>query len=134
MDMKKNMNVEEFERFLDMLSEHGYKKGYDYIHKREQWYKSFGRDKNLYEEGRSLYQVFVNVFDWRPYHDMEPDLKRFGKDFSVTVTVMVSRTIDEVPISLDFDGFTSVRDVEEKAKHFYIYVNSLFTVPPKEEA
>lgn len=132
--MKKNMNVEEFERFLDMLSEHGYAKGYDYIHKREQWYKSFGRDKNLYEEGRSLYQVFVNVFDWRPYHDREPDLKRFGKDFSVTVTVMVSRTIDEVPITLDFDGFTSVKDVEEKAKHFYIYVNSLFTVPPKEEA
>lgn len=127
------MTTKEFEVFTGMLKEHGYKKGRDYIYDREQWYKPFGKGENPYEERRSLYQVLFNVFDWRKYWSRDPELMRQDKAFSVTVTVSVSRVIDEVPIELHFDKIDGIEEVERRAEGFFKYVEGCFEVPEIEK-
>ena len=86
------------------------------------WWKSFGKDCNHYEEGRSLYQVLLNVYDWTKYWDRDPMLRKCNKCASITATVSVSRTIDEPSISLNWDLKNSefvLKDMEDKAFEFY---------------
>ena len=127
------MTTKEFEAFKATLKEHGYKKGRDYIYDREQWYKPFGKGENPYEERRSLYHVLFNVYDWRKYWDRDPELMRQDKAFSVTVTVSVSRVIDEVPVELVFDKFDSIEEVERRAEAFFKLVEAHFEVPEIEK-
>lgn len=127
------MTTKEFEVFTAMLEEHGYKKGYDWIYEREHWYKPFGKDKNPYDEGRSLYQVFFNVYDWSKYWDRDPSLRKLGKAYSVSVKVSVSRVIDETPVELVFDEFDSVEEVERRAEAFFKLVDEHFDVPEIEK-
>ena len=98
------------------------------------WWKSFGKDCNHYEEGRSLYQMLLNVYDWRKYWDRDPSLRKFNKAASITATVSVSRTIDEPSIALTWDlkGELDLKDIEKKAAEFFAYVDESFGAPPKE--
>lgn len=127
------MTLAELEKIELYLKENGYRKGDYPMHCNSDyyWYKAFGKDSNHYEEGRSLYQVFLNVYDWRKFQSREPNLK----DASITATVSVSRTIDERSIDLSWDlkkGF-DLKDIEDKAWEFFKYVDENFSVPPKEE-
>lgn len=131
------MTWAELEKVELYLKENGYRKCEHPTHCNADyyWWKSFGKDSNHYEEGRSLYQVFLNVYDWRKYFDRDPLLREFNKDASITATVSVSRTIDERSIALSWDlkdGF-NLKDIEDKAYKFWRYVEESFGVPPKEE-
>ena len=132
------MNRQELERIESILEENGYRKGDYPMHCNSDyyWWKSFGKDCNHYEEGRSLYQVLLNVYDWTKYWDRDPMLRKCNKCASITATVSVSRTIDEPSISLNWD-FTKkefdLKDIEDKAFEFFKYVNENFSCPPKNE-
>ena len=100
------------------------------------WWKPFGKDSNPYEEGRSLYQVMLNVYDWRKYWDRDPSLRKFNKAASITASVHISRTINERGIELNWDLNSDkfdLKNIEDKAYKFWRYVEESFGVPPKEE-
>ena len=131
------MSWEELEKIEAYIKENGYRNGGEPYHcsADHYWYKSFGKEDNPYEEGRSLWQVFLNVYDWRKYWDREPSLRKFNKAASITATVSVSRTIDERSITLSWDLANDefdLKDIEDKAYKFFKYVDESFGKPPKE--
>ena len=131
------MSWEELEKVEAYLKENGYRKGGKPYHCNADhyWYKSFGKEDNPYEENRALWQVFINVYDWRKYWDSDPSLRKFSKGASVTVTIHVSRTIGEVGVELNFDlkdDKLDLKDIEDKAYCFWRYVEDCFGAPPKE--
>lgn len=131
------MNRKELGRIESILYENGYRKGDYPMHCNSDyyWWKSFGKDCNHYEEGRSLYQVLLNVYDWTKYWDRDPMLRKFDKCASITATISVSRTIDEPSISLNWDlkgNKFKLKDIEDKGFEFFKYVNENFGAPPKE--
>lgn len=131
------MTWAELEKVEAYLKENGYRNGGKPYHCNADhyWYKAFGKGDNPYEEGRSLWQVFINVYDWRKYWDRDPSLRKFNKAASITVTVSVSRTIDEPSIALTWDlkNGVDLEDIEDKAFEFFKYVNENFGAPPKDE-
>jgi hypothetical protein len=131
------MSWAELEKIEWYLKENGYRNGGKPYHCNADhyWYKAFGKDCNHYEEGRSLYQVFLNVYDWRKYWDRDPSLRKFNKAASITATISVSRTIDEPSIALTWDlhDVINLNDIEDKAFEFFKYVNENFGAPPKDE-
>ena len=131
------MTWEELEKVEAFLKENGYRKSDYPMHCNSDyyWWKAFGKDCNHYEEGRSLYQVFLNVYDWRKYWDRDPALRKFNKAASITTTIHVSRTVYEVGVELKFDltdDKLDLNDIEDKAFEFFKYVNENFGAPPKE--
>ena len=82
-----------------------------------------------------MYQLLLNVYDWRKYWDRDPYLRESNKAASITATVSVSRTIDEPSISLTWDlkDGVDLKDIEDKAYNFWRYVEDYFGAPPKEE-
>lgn len=131
------MTWEELEKVESYLKENGYRKSDCPMHCNSDyyWWKSFGKDCNHYDEGRSLYQVLLNVYDWRKYWDRDPSLRKSNKCASITATVSVSRTIDEPSIALTWDlkDGINLEDIEDKAFEFFKYVNDNFGAPPKYE-
>lgn len=132
------MTWEELEKIESYLKENGYRKGDYPMHCNSDyyWWKPFGKDSNHYEEGRSLYQVFLNVYDWRKYWDREPSLREFNKAASITASVHISRTIDERAIELNWDLNSDkfdLKDIEDKAYKFFKYVDENFDVQLKEK-
>lgn len=130
----KTMSWEELEKVEAFLKENGYRKGGKpyYCNADYYWYKPFGKDCNHYEEGRSLYQVLLNVYDWREFQYKDPNLN----DIGLTITIHVSRTVYEIGITCNFDIKKSVfdlKDIEDKAFGFFKYVNENFGAPPKDE-
>lgn len=131
------MTWKELEMIESYLKENGYRKGGKAYHCNADyyWYKSFGKEDNPYEEGRSLWQVFLNVYDWRKYWDRDPFLRISNKCASITASIHISRTIDEGRIELNWDlteaGF-DLKDIEDKAYKFWQYVEESFGAPPKE--
>ena len=131
------MTWEELEKIELYLKENGYRNGGEPYHCNADhyWYKAFGKENNPYEAGRSLWQVLLNVYDWRKYWDRDPSLREFNKAASITATVSVSRTIDERPIALTWDlkDVVDLKDIEDKAYKFFKYVDENFGLAPKEE-
>lgn len=131
------MTLAELEKIELYLKENGYRNGGEPYHCNADhyWYKAFGNEDNPYEAGRSLYQVFLNVYDWRKYFDRDPLLREFNKDASITATVSVSRTINEPSIALSWDlkDRFDLKNIEDKACKFFKYVDENFGVPHKED-
>ena len=131
------MTWEELEKIEAYLKENGYRKGDYPMHCNSDyyWYKAFGKEDNPYEENRALWQVLLNVYDWRKYWDRDPSLREFNKAASITATVSVSRTLDERPIALTWDlkEVVDLKDIEDKAYKFWRYIEESFGKPPKEE-
>ena len=132
------MSLEELKKIGSYLKENGYRKGDYPMHCNSDyyWWKPFGKDSNPYEEGRSLYQVMLNVYDWRKYWDRDPSLRKFNKAASITASVHISRTINERGIELNWDLNSDkfdLKNIEDKAYKFWRYVEESFGVPPKEE-
>lgn len=127
------MTWAELEKVESYLKENGYRKGdYPYHCNADYyWYKAFGKEDNPYEANRSLWQVFINVYDWRQFQYCARNLK----DASITATVHISRTIDERAIELNWDltdGF-DLKDIEDKAYKFFKYVDESFGAPTKDD-
>lgn len=128
------MTWEELEKIESYLKENGYRNGGQPYHCNADyyWYKAFGKEDNPYEENRALWQVFINVYDCRRFQYCDPNLK----DASITASIHISRTINEVGIRLDWDltkdGF-NLKDIEDKAYKFWRYVEESFGTPPKDE-
>ena len=132
------MTWEELDKIELYLKDNGYRNGGEPYHCNADhyWYKAFGKEDNLYEENRSLWQVFLNVYDWRKYWDRDPIFREFNKAASITATVSVSRTIDERSIALSFDLANDefdLKDIEDKAYNFWRYIEESFGAPPKDE-
>lgn len=127
------MTWEELEKVEAFLKEMGYRNSGKPYHCNADhyWYKAFGKEDNPYEENRALWQVFINVYDWRRFQCRDANLK----DAGLTVTVHISRTIDEVGMSLNFDlkdDKFDLNDIEDKAYWFWRYIEESFDSPPKE--
>lgn len=127
------MTWEELEKVEAFLKEMGYRNGGKPYHCNADhyWYKAFDKKDNPYEEDRALWQVFINVYDWRKFQYRDTNLK----DAGLTVTVHVSRTIYEVGMSLNFDikdDNFDLNDIEDKAYWFWRYIEESFDSPPKE--
>ena len=124
------MTWEELEKIESLLKENGYRNGGKPYHCNADyyWYKAFGKEDNPYEKNRALWQVFINVYDWRKFWDRDPSLRKFNKAASITATVSVSRTIDEPSIALTWDlkDGINLNDIEDKAFEFFLYVNENF--------
>lgn len=132
------MTWEELEKIESYLKENGYRSGGKPYHCNADhyWYKPFGKEDNPYEENRSLWQVFINVYDWRKYRDRDPYLAQIKRDASLTVSIHISRTINEGGKELDWDltdGEFDLRDIEDKAYKFWRYVEESFGEPKKRE-
>ena len=127
------MTWEELEKIESYLKENGYRKGDYPMHCNSDyyWYKAFGKEDNPYEANRSLWQVFINVYDWHKFQYCARNLK----DASITATVHISRTIDERAIELNWDltDVFDLKDIEDKACKFWRYVEESFGAPPKDE-
>ena len=65
----KAMTWAELEKVEAFLKENGYRNGGKPYHcsADHYWYKAFGKEENPYEENRALWQVFINVYDWRRF-------------------------------------------------------------------
>ena len=127
------MTWEELEKVEAFLKEMGYRNGGKPYHCNADhyWYKAFGKEDNPYEENRALWQVFINVYDWRRFQCRDANLK----DAGLTVTIHISRTIGEVGMSLNFDlkdDKFDLNDIEDKAYWFWRYIEESFDSPPKE--
>lgn len=127
------MNWTELENVEAFLKERGYRNGGKPYHCNADhyWYKAFGKEDNPYKEDRALWQVFINVYDWRRFQCRDANLK----DAGLTVTVHISRTIHEVGMSLNFDlkdDKFDLNDIEDKAYWFWRYIEESFDSPPKE--
>lgn len=127
------MTWEELEKIESFLKENGYRNGGKPFHCNADhyWYKAFGKEDNAYEANRALWQVFINVYDWRRFQYREPNLQ----DASITVSIHISRTINEVGIELNFDlkgDELDLKAIENKAYNFWRYVEDYFGAPPKE--
>lgn len=127
------MTQKELEKVEAYLKENGYREGGKPYHCNADhyWYKAFGKEDNPYQENRALWQVFFNVYDWRSFQCREPNLK----DASITASIHISRTINEVGIELNFDLKDDKLDlnaIEDKAYNFWRYVEDYFGAPPKE--
>lgn len=123
------MTWKEYEKLESFFKENGYKMGGRPYHCNADyyWYKPFGKEDNPYEDGRALWQVFINVYDWRKFKERDPYLD----DFALTVTIAVSRTVHEVAITCNFDikeGDFDLKAFEDKAYNFYQYVSDNFKV------
>lgn len=132
------MTWEELKKIELYLKESGYRNGGEpyYCNADHYWYKAFGREDNPYEAGRPLWQVFLNVYDWRKYWDRDPSLRKFNKGASITASVHISRTINEGGIELNWDLNSDkfdLKDIEDKAYKFWRYVEESFGAPPKDE-
>jgi hypothetical protein len=124
----------ELEKVEAFLKEKGYRNGGKPYHCNADhyWYKSFGKEDNPYEENRALWQVFINVYDWRRFQYRDPNLN----DASLTVSIHISRTIEEVGIELNFDLKDDKLDldsIENKAYCFWRYVEENFGAPQMRE-
>lgn len=124
------MTWAELEKVEAFLKENGYRSGGKPYHCNADhyWYKAFGKEDNPYEENRALWQVFINVYDWRRFQCRDANLK----DAGLTVTIHISRTIGEVGMSLNFDlkdDKFDLNDIEDKAYCFWRYVEESFGAP-----
>ena len=131
--MYKFVTWEELEKIEAFLKENGYRNGGEPMHTNADhyWYKAFGKEDNPYEENRALWNVFINVYDWRRFQCRDKNLK----DASLTVTIRVSRTVYECGVELNFDlkdDKLDLKDIENRAYNFWRYVEDYFGVPPKE--
>ena len=127
------MTWAELEKVEAFLKEKGYRNGGKPYHCNADhyWYKAFGKEDNPYAENRALWQVFFNVYDWRRFQYCDPNLK----DASITASIHISRTIDEIGIELNFDlkdDRLDLKDIEDKAYNFWRYVEESFGAPSKE--
>lgn len=127
------MTWAELEKVEAFLKENGYRNGGKPYHCNADyyWYKAFGKEDNPYQENRALWQVLLNVYDWRKFKDRDPYLD----DSAITVTIDVSRTVYEVGITCNFDlqdDIVDLKDIEDKAYNFWRYVEDYFGAPSKE--
>ena len=127
------MTWAELEKVEAYLKENGYRNGGEPTHTNADhyWYKAFGKGDNPYQENRALWQVFINVYDWRRWQHVD----RMLKDAGLTVTIHVSRTVYECGIALDYDvkdDKFDLKNIEDKAYKFWRYVEDNFGAPPKE--
>lgn len=127
------MTWDELQEFEALLKEEGFKKGVDTYgtsHCDYLWYKGYGKKGNMYEDGRSLFNIFINVYDWRKFHNRDPYLKELHKDASVTVRVSVSRMITECGKDFTYDCKEDVDlgSIIEAAWKFYHFVDETFEI------
>lgn len=133
------MTFERLQEIESLLKERGYRNGGHCYHCNADyyWYKPFGKEDNPYEPNRALWQVFLNVYDWRKYRNTDPYCGQEEHAVSITVTIDVSRTIDEVAKRLEFDlkdgRDIDLNSIEDKAYCFWRYIEESFGAPQMRE-
>lgn len=118
------MTQEELTNFQKRLEKRGYRRYLShYKESSYAYYKSFGRDENVYDEDRSLYQIAFQVYDFSPFKDRNDGFKE--NPYSVSPEILISRTIDErIDVALHHDhlglDIERIEDFAEKLIKFII--------------
>ena len=124
------MTTQQFYVLEGLLQEKGYKFYNGHLTSEDfYYYKPFGKGDNLYEEGRSNYQILFRVWDWTQYAHRPKD-----NDYGIDVTIMASRTADErAELELLYDG-QPISYFENKAESFYEWVTKNFEIEKDEKS
>lgn len=126
------MTKEEYKKLEKKLIEAGYKQYPSSSEADHEFYKSFGKDINKYQKGRSLYQICINVYDFSDYATRDNNLA--NNPISAYPTLMVSRTTDE---RLDFEMHhideIDIESIESIGEKFFQFVEDNFKVEQREE-
>lgn len=115
------MTIQEYKSFVEKLEQKGYRQYPPHNTADKAFYKSFGKGNNKYDEDRSNYQICYSLWDFSPYKD------RDFNPYSFSVTILVSRVIDE---RLDLEvgrygiDITNIDEVETFAENFFKWVDS----------
>lgn len=127
------MTQKELTKFQKRLEKRGYRR-YLYHHEGVSYayFKSFGRDENVHDEDRSLYQIAFKVYDFSPFEDRNDYFRE--NPYSVSPEIMISRTIDE---RIDFnlhhtDLGLDIERIEEFASEIMKFIAERIN-PPKDE-
>lgn len=127
------MTQKELTNFQKRLEKRGYRR-YPSHHEGASYayFKSFGRDENVHDEERSLYQIAFQVYDFSPFEDRNDWFKE--NPYSVYPEIMISRTIDE---RIDFnlhhtDLGLDIKRIEEFASEIMKFIAERIN-PPKDE-
>ena len=121
------MKAEQYIQLKNELDERGYR-CQDYAISSDAshaFYKPFGKYSNPYDdEGRSCYQVFYEVYDYRPF------APRAATDYGIEVRLAVSRTSnDRVDLILPYEG-QPISYFENLADSFYEWVDKNIKIEP----
>lgn len=109
------MTKKEYFILKENLLNNGYQKGSPMLNEDECYYKPVGRERNHYEEGRCLYQIFFHIWDFTKYTDPL---------FGCEISVMVSRTVeDRVELNLSPDKI-SIPRIERQAEAFFQFTEN----------
>lgn len=128
------MKREEFEKFEMRLVENGYKKYSGHNSADFSYFKSFGRDENIYEEDRSLYQICFSVYDFSKYARRDKYL--LENPIGIQVTLMVSRVISEridLDITSDSVSDTDIERVEQLGESLFKWTEENIRIETKTE-
>ena len=117
------MTQEEYNKLVTELQRRGYRKypSPRFMKDSWAWFKSFG--KSAYEEGRSNYQVCLDVIVFSSYADCEPRFKEAS--YGIEPLVLISRTVDErVDLLLSHAKVkgNNIDEIERLAESFYKWV------------
>lgn len=113
------MTKEELIEFEKDLKQNGYNEYYFYNNADSNYFKSFGKNKNKYEEGRSLYQVAFSIYDYSKYNNI--NLK--DNPVNIQPTIMISRTINErIDLEITLHNNVNIKRIEELAESLYKWV------------
>lgn len=123
------MNKEQYNLIEKYLLDKGYTRGNGQL-RRADWclYKAFGKNDNIWEEDRSLYQILLYVYDYGSISNVP---KEYKDKVGIEVDIMVSRTIDE-NLNLITDWRfpdTTIMEIENLAEDFYKFVCNRYPNP-----
>lgn len=123
------MTKKELDKFEKTLEGKGYKRYSPLNNAKYSWFKSFGESK--YEEDRCNYQIAFHIYDFTPYIDRDPNLKK--RPYSCQAGVLLSRTIDErVDVDLVTSTYKDIDKVEMFAEKFFEFAEQNIELPKRD--
>ena len=123
------MTQKELTNFQKRLEKRGYRRhashheGASYA-----YYKSFGRDENVHDEDRSLYQIAFQVYDFSPFEDRNDWFKE--NPYSVSPEILISRTIERIDVGLHHaDTGLDIERIEDFAEKLIKFIIKEVPIP-----
>ena len=118
--MKLQFNKEDFDVFLQHLTDNGFRKYNGKLHSEDYYMaKTLLRTEDADGDSRSVLQLFFSVYDFSIYPQIS-DITPIHPQ----AEIHVSRNIDErIDLLIDDDKFKSILELEEFALMFYGFIN-----------
>lgn len=120
------MTKEDFNKLKAELLDKGYSKYGKSIMRHEDFSygKSFLKDKNIFEEDRSCYQIILYIYEKFTYGFA------YGDDYGIEIEISISRTADEIMnFTLPWREGESLEEVESTASEFFNWICVMWPFP-----